>query len=61
MFCSAWIVNEKYYIICSLFLVLLPLIFLLDKNALFFYFFWREEMKVYKPNLLKSVFTKIVK
>lgn len=37
MFCSAWIVNEKNYIICPLFLVLLPLIFLPDKNALFFF------------------------
>ena len=33
MFCSVWIVNEKN-IICLLFLVLWPLFFLLQKNAL---------------------------
>lgn len=52
---------KKNYVICSLFLVLLPLIFLPDKNALFFLSFWREDVRIYKSNLLKLVITKIVK
>lgn len=44
---------KKNYVICSLFLVLLPLIFLPDKNALFFLSFWREEMRIYKIKSIK--------
>lgn len=49
---------KNYYIICSLFLVLLPLIFCLIKMHCSF-FFWRHKIKIYNLNWLKLAITKI--